>query len=229
MFTIGVFGCWGNTTISGSAPSTPTLSLTDNEDGTGFTVELVGADDGTVNTLYVAPVSGSFASEGSSWDSLDQMDVGADPGRQFVYVISTLGGNSSVSLVGTVVVTGGTPVAADDNIPVAVRAMKQTAVYWPVLGVDEFGQPTWDDPVEIDCRWETVREEFVNPDGDQEVSRAKLIVDRDMEAKAYLLLGDLDSVVDADDPQGNVGAWEVRLFRITPNFRGTRFLREVYL
>ena len=226
MFTYGVLGCWGN--VVGSSPTVPTLTLTDNEDGTGFTAAISGYDAGTTNVLYVMEVGGSFVSQGSSWTA-DEMDVEVDPGRAFAYVVSTNDTHSIATGVGTVVASGSTPTAASDNIPVAVRAMKQTAVYWPSSGVDEFGQPTYDDPVEIDCRWETVREEFVAPNGDTEVSKAKLIVDRDMEVRDILYLGDLDSVVDPDDPKGNAGAWEVRLFKITPNFRGNKFLREVYL
>lgn len=227
MFTFPVLGCWG--VVGGSIPSTPTLTLTDNEDGTGFTAEIDGYDAGTTNTLYVATVDGDFASEGSSWDSLDQMDVEADAGRIFAYVVSSNGANVAVSEVGTVTVTGDSPAAASNNIPVAVRAMKQTAVLWPVEDVDEFGQPTFDEPVEISCRWEATQEEFIAPGGDRELSRAKLIVDRDISIKSILYLGDLDSVVDADDPRDNDGAWEVRLFKKTPNFRGTKYLREVYL
>lgn len=227
MYTFPVFGCWGN--LVGSTPSTPLLTLTDQEDGTGFTAEIGGQDDGTTNTLYVGEVGEDFASEGSDWDSLDQMDVGVTAGRLFAYVVSFNGSQSVVSEVETVVVTGDTPTAATDNVPVAVRAMKQTAVLWPVSDVDEFGRPDYDAPVEIGCRWEAVQEEFITPEGDRELSRAKLIVDRDVDVKSMLYLGDLDDVVDPDDPRNNDGAWEARQFKKTPNFRGTKFLREVYL
>ena len=119
--------------------------------------------------------------------------------------------------------------AATDNISVATRAMKQAAVWWTSDGVDDFGQPTYGDPVEINCRWEVVNEEFISPTGDRELSKAKLIVDRDIEVKDILMLGDLDSLVDEDNPRDNDGAWEVRSFRKTPNFRGNKYLREVYL
>ena len=41
------------------------------------------------------------------------------------------------------------------------RSLKQTAVYWSLAGddsggddFDEYGQPIFGTPVEIDCRWE---------------------------------------------------------------------------
>ena len=119
-------------------------------------------------------------------------------------------------------------VTATDNIGVAVRAMKQAAVWWTSSGVDEFGQPAYGSPEEIVCRWEVVNEEFIDPNGDREVSKAKLMVDRDIEVKDILLLADLDSLVDEDVPRDNDGAWEVRGFKKTTNFKGTKFLREVY-
>ena len=127
------------------------------------------------------------------------------------------------------VVSQPSSVAATDNIRVAQRAMKQAAVYWAVRGLDDFGRPTYEYPIEIDCRWEDTVEEFVTPEGDQEVSKAKLIVDRDLVLKGVVFLGELDSTVDVDDPKANDGAWEIRSVLQTPDFKGRRFLREVYL
>jgi hypothetical protein len=118
---------------------------------------------------------------------------------------------------------------ADDNVRVAVRTMQQTAVYWARTGMDSYGKPTYDDPTTIACRWDDVQEEFIAPNGDRELSKARLIVDRDLTIKGVLLLGDLDSIVDDDDPKDNDGAWEIRGTKKTPNFKGTKYLREVYL
>jgi len=119
--------------------------------------------------------------------------------------------------------------AASDNHRLAKKYMKQDAVYWPTEDVDAFGKPSWGSPVVIKCRWESSRETFINANGDEEVSRAKLIVDRDIEEKSVLLLGTLANVTDQDNPKENDGAWEVRLFMKTPDAKAKRFLREVYL
>jgi hypothetical protein len=109
--------------------------------------------------------------------------------------------------------------------------MKQTAVYWPLsgTGVDEFGKPAYAEPVEITCRWDWVREEFVGPDGDTEISKAKLIVDRDLVQKGIMFLGGLSDLDDSDDPLNNSEAWEIRSFKKTADFKGKKYLREVYL
>lgn len=118
---------------------------------------------------------------------------------------------------------------ATDNMGVSKRFMKQTAVYWEASGVSDHGQPTYEAPVQIDCRWEGVTEEFIDSDGDRVLSRARLIVDRDIAMKSVLWLGVLVDVVDENDPRENDDAWEVRQFRKTPNKGAKKFHREVYL
>ena len=64
---------------------------------------------------------------------------------------------------------------------IITKMRKQTAVYWALSSYDEYGQPTWDSPVEIECRWEDKSEEFIVSDGTRQVSNAIVYVDRDME------------------------------------------------
>jgi len=133
--------------------------------------------------------------------------------------------------IGQVITASATPSGgADDNVVVAIRTMKTTAVYWAVGDVDEFGQPTsYSDAVLITCRWDIVREEFIGPSNGRELSNARLIVDRDITIKSVVMLGTLADVTNADDPKENAGAWEVRTFEKTADFKGSRYLREVYL
>ncbi len=228
MFTWPIYGSWGISQGPGPPPTVPTLTLTDKEDGTGFVAALSGYDSDSTNTLYVGRVDEEFTSKGSTWDSNDEIVVSAIVARWFAYVVSCNTHSCVVTAVEPVIVTGGAPVGADDNVPVAVRAMKQLAVYWAPLDEDEYGQPTFASPVQIAVRWEDAVEEFINPNGDKEMSRAKLIVDRDLDNKGYLWLGNIVDLV-SDTPAENDDAWEIRLFKKTPNFRGNKFLREVYL
>lgn len=112
---------------------------------------------------------------------------------------------------------------------IITRMLKQTAVYWAPLGVDEFGQPTWDTPVEVAVRWEDRAEEFLNQEGDRQMSRSVVYVGQDVEVNGVLLLGELTSSVDQDDPKSNTGAWEIRRFEKLPNLRVTEYLRTVFL
>jgi len=209
--------------------SKPTLVLIDKGDGTGLEAELSGESDGASHTLYLGQSGDTFVSYGSEWDSDNKMNIDIDNGKWFGYVLSEKEDQSIASDIVQITVSGGGSVAATDNISVAKRAMKQTAVYWAPGAPNDFGKPTYDEPVEIDCRWSEAQEEIILPNGDREMSQAKLIVDRDLVTKGVLMLGTLDDVVDSDNPKNNSGAWEILLFRKTPNFKGTKFIRNAYL
>lgn len=114
--------------------------------------------------------------------------------------------------------------------------LNQTAVYWPMAGdasagedFDDYGQPVVGVAVEIDCRWEDVSEEFIDVTGTRQLSRAKVYVDRDVNVGGILMLGTLSDIVNADEPKTNEGAWEIRRFDKIPSFKGTKFVRTVYL
>jgi len=111
------------------------------------------------------------------------------------------------------------------------RMLKQKAVYWELssLEFDNYGQPIPTSPVEIDCRWEDVGEEFLDDAGTTQLSRAKVYVDRDVEIGGVLMLGELSSSVDEDNPKENENAWEIRRFEKLPTLKATQFLRTVYL
>lgn len=112
---------------------------------------------------------------------------------------------------------------------IITRMRKQTAVYWPVGSTNEYGQPVYGTPVEIEVRWEDKTEEFMDAEGETHMSKALVYVDREVDVGGVLLLGSLSSSVDQDDPKANDGAWEIRRYEALPNFKATEFLRTVYL
>lgn len=109
--------------------------------------------------------------------------------------------------------------------------LKQYAVWWPLASVeyDDYGQPIPTSPVEIKVRWEDVSEEFLDDKGTLQISRAKVYVDRDIKVGGVLMLGELDSGVDEDNPKENENAWEIRRVEKLPNLKVSEFLRTVYL
>ncbi len=184
-----------------------------------FIVAQLLATDGTVRDEDIRSGSGAITLTRTLVESGIVLAFGSDANGDPA-------GSPVAELIVTTLASSG---AADDNVPVAIRVMKANAVLWPLLGIDDFGKPTYGDLVLIDCRWDVVREEFIGPNGDREMSKARLIVDRDIDVKGVLLLGTLADVVDVDDPKNNDGAWEVRQFSKTANFKGNKYLREVYL
>lgn len=236
-FPQGQQGVWIYHLQDYEGSSSPTLSTAVN-DGTGTSATLTYVADAAADVIYTYyRVMGE-----SSWTLAGQTRTGSgtiqitglSAGPYDFYGVASQSGSpiilqSPPSNVLRVTVASSTSSAATDNVRVAVRAMKQKAVYWPPSELDDFGKPTWGTAVEIDCRWEDVQEQFINSNGETALSRAKLIVDRDLENKGVLWLGELDDVVDINDPKDNPNAWEILRFMKTPDFKGRRYLREVLL
>lgn len=104
---------------------------------------------------------------------------------------------------------------------------KQTAVLWVQSGTDKRGQPTYDAPVQITCRWDDCHELVKDDEGETLMSSATVYTSVDTKKKDQLLLGTLESGM-GNDPRAE-GAREVWKFEKIPNFRATEFLRIAYL
>ncbi len=116
------------------------------------------------------------------------------------------------------------------------RMRKQTAVYWALQGVesggddyDNFGQPQYTDPEEIECRWESITIEFLDAQGTRQLSNARVYVGQDVDIGGVLMLGELADVTDENNPKENDDAWEIRRFEKLPTLRNTEILRTVFL
>lgn len=114
---------------------------------------------------------------------------------------------------------------------IITKMLKQKAVYWAPASpkFDDYGQPNISTPVEIDCRWEDVGEEFLDGGGTLQLSMAKVFVGIDVVVGGLLMLGELSSSVDEDNPKNNDGVWEIRRFEKLPTLKATQFLRTCYL
>lgn len=91
---------------------TPTLTLSDNGDGTGATATIAGSSPGSTNTVYTAPWSGGIG--GAEWTNQGSrvgdgmLSLAIESGAYWAYVQSTLAGESVVStLVGVSATAGG--------------------------------------------------------------------------------------------------------------------------
>ncbi len=111
-----------------------------------------------------------------------------------------------------------------------IRRLTQTAIYWGNPVSDGYGKYTYDDPVEISCRWEDVG--MVN-DGAQSVTqeiRSEVQVAQDVDREGMMKLGTL---VDLDSDQYNdpVAAGADMIVRVDaiPTIKGTYSYRKVYL
>jgi hypothetical protein len=103
--------------------------------------------------------------------------------------------------------------------------MKQTCVYWAPKAANRYGEPQYAAPVEVSCRWDDIQEVFVDATGNERVSRAKVMVDRDVALNGVLWLGLIAALTDEANPMKNTGFLKVMVFQKIPNRRATEFLR----
>lgn len=110
-------------------------------------------------------------------------------------------------------------------------ALNQTAVYWGNAQSDGSGGRTFDAAVEIDVRWEDRQELFIDAAGQEQQSRAIVVVSQDVERRGYLYLGDLDDLSSSEiaDPLLISNAYEIRHFTKSPDRRGTSYFRRAML
>ena len=92
----------------------------------------------------------------------------------------------------------------------------QKATYWanPVQG--GFGGITFDAPIVLNVRWEDRTERFTDMAGQEQISRAVVYTDRDLDLGGYLVLD--ESV--ATDPTQVEGALYVQRSDEIPDLRG---------
>ena len=105
----------------------------------------------------------------------------------------------------------------------------QTAVWWKVLSKDLYGQSTYESPVEITCRWDDVQEEFIDPGGVRQTSKAKVFPDREVSVGDVLWLGQQALLEDLSVPENNDGYSEIRATRFIHNFDQDEVLYMVML
>lgn len=113
----------------------------------------------------------------------------------------------------------------------------QKAVYWGNPQNNGYGGMTFDDPVEIDCRWEQLAQILGTVTGNQvvgyqDIPRAVIFVDQVLDEEGMIYLGTLDDIANLDDssgdssggwydPQKIVGAYIVKRFKKIPAVRST--------
>jgi hypothetical protein len=115
----------------------------------------------------------------------------------------------------------------------------EKAVYWgnPV-NVGEGGF-TFDDPIEIDCRWENINQVVSDSKGVEVTCRGLIFVTQDVQEEGFLYRGTLDDLYDSNATDSSAGevnnpktideAWQIKRFQKTPSLDGEGFLRKAYL
>jgi len=117
-------------------------------------------------------------------------------------------------------------------VSIITKSLIQTAVYWAPGGtVDGFGRPSYAAPIEISVRWIDATEQFLDSEGDTQLSRAIVMVGQDVELTGVLFLGLLTDLTSTTDPKANENAWEIRRYEKQPFpvNRVKEFFRQAFL
>lgn len=112
------------------------------------------------------------------------------------------------------------------------KDMRQVATYLPPGAPDGFGGVTLGAPDIIKCRWQDKAELFRSSEGQELTSSAVVYVDRMLEPRGYLALGDFSGDVDSDgflSLDDVPGAREIRQIGTSPSLRVEDELIKVWL
>ena len=117
---------------------------------------------------------------------------------------------------------------------VITRMRNQKAVYWSLgtgsVKYDDFGQPiNTSIPIEIACRWDGSQTEFIDTEGTKRLSQGVVYVDRKVDIGGHLFEGTLSDLIHPSDPNKNPGAFEIKQFTTTPNFKATETLLTAFV
>jgi len=104
------------------------------------------------------------------------------------------------------------------------RFLRQYAVYWAPLGVDDNGNQTYDDPVEIKCRWEDKQQVFTSATGQEKVSKSIVYTDVSLLPDGVLWLGTLNQLDEVYSPFENRDASAIQAAHRIPDRKAKKFL-----
>lgn len=108
------------------------------------------------------------------------------------------------------------------------RMRRQRAVYWEQNGIDRFGKLSFNEPVEIKCRWDDGNQDLRTPQGQSIMFNSVVYVDREMKIGDMLMKGELESGTD-NDPHKEPEAKSIQRFNINPNLRNTENIYTAFL
>lgn len=102
---------------------------------------------------------------------------------------------------------------------------RQTATYWASPSKDGYGGYSYSAPAILAVRWEERQEEFTDPEGKLNVSKAIVYVPEDVSVGGYLLLGSSIAAAPGDEHE----AYVIKQFAKTPDLRNLFNERRAFL
>lgn len=111
------------------------------------------------------------------------------------------------------------------------KVLRTDVIYWEKAfnADDETGQPTYNSPIPLRCRFDDWVEELNLPDGRTVFSKAAYMLSADVKPGGILMLGLKDDDTPSIPPTDNEGAHEILLYKKYGNIRQTKFLRQAWV
>jgi hypothetical protein len=106
------------------------------------------------------------------------------------------------------------------------RNLVMTLVWWQKTGKAGFGKPIVLDPIEIYGRWVEKQGKIISQ-GEEVVTSAEVLVDRDMAIGDWLWKGSLSALSSSEETIPFSFAKEVVSFDKTPDIKGINYVRKV--
>lgn len=110
------------------------------------------------------------------------------------------------------------------TMPPMTWMLKQKAVYWPPGLPGDDGQPTYEEPVEVRCRWDDIATEIRDYRERTVISNTTVMVDREMAPGGVLWQGELQYIQSQTEPFENTKAFEILKFAIVPQIDAKKAL-----
>jgi hypothetical protein len=88
-----------------------------------------------------------------------------------------------------------------------------------------YSKPTFGSKKELACRWEDRTELFIDKNGQERTSRARIFLAESVDLDGYLYLGHTDET----SPLNLTDAFEIRSLKTTPDLRNLKQLFVAYL
>lgn len=112
------------------------------------------------------------------------------------------------------------------------RFLNQTAVYWANPVNDGFGGYSYDDPVEVSCRWADKIERVEDPNGNEVFAESIIYSTSILKFGEYMYLGeltDMDSASQPTDSDVSGDARRIVMRSMVPSIKADVKLYKYYL
>lgn len=106
---------------------------------------------------------------------------------------------------------------------------RQKALYFEATGVDEFGQDTVADPIEIVVRWNWVVKSMTGPEGTPVRVDATVVTDRELTVGSTMVESSLENWYGTGSPVGEHTLMEIVAVNITKDIKARNTLYTVGL